>query len=213
MCRCAHSTLLGGDGGGWGGVFRTLVSQPATARCSHIPPSPRLVNPRPVQSRSYRAPEVIMGVAYDQKVDVWSLGCILAELATGRVLFQVTNRVSGQPALEVARHYAAALGNEIALSPLLTRSLCCQSTLQNDSIATLLARLEGILGPMPRWMLLRGRYAHKYFLRDGRIFEKSQHTGRYEFLRPKATSLARRVPQADDGMPPSSSASSRQAWG
>ena len=24
--------------------------------------------------------------------------------------------------------------------------------------------------------------------------------GRYEFLRPKATSLARRVPQADDGM-------------
>jgi serine/threonine protein kinase len=52
-----------------------------------------------LQSRSYRAPEVITGVAYDQKVDVWSLGCILAELATGRVLFQVTNRISGQPAL------------------------------------------------------------------------------------------------------------------
>ena len=74
------------------------------------------------------------------------------------------------------------------------------AALQNDSIATLLARLEGILGPMPRWMLLRGRYAHKYFLRDGRIFEKSQHTGRFDFLRPKATSLARRVPQADEGM-------------
>lgn len=47
---------------------------------------------------------------------------------------------------------------------------------QNESIATLLARLEGILGPMPRWMLHRGRYAHKYFLRDGRIFEKNPHT-------------------------------------
>lgn len=49
----------------------------------------------PLQSRSYRSPEVILGVPYDQKVDVWSLGCILAELVTGRVLFQVWGRVFG----------------------------------------------------------------------------------------------------------------------
>jgi len=41
-----------------------------------------------VQSRSYRAPEVMLGVPYDQKVDIWSLGCIIAELWTGYVLFQ-----------------------------------------------------------------------------------------------------------------------------
>ncbi|XP_062225124.1 uncharacterized protein LOC133923855 isoform X2 [Phragmites australis] len=40
-----------------------------------------------VQSRSYRAPEVILGLTYDQRIDVWSLGCILAELYTGQVLF------------------------------------------------------------------------------------------------------------------------------
>ncbi|XP_073042314.1 uncharacterized protein [Primulina eburnea] len=40
-----------------------------------------------VQSRSYRAPEVMLGLPYDQKIDLWSVGCILAELCTGEVLF------------------------------------------------------------------------------------------------------------------------------
>ena len=40
-----------------------------------------------VQSRSYRAPEVLLGLPYDSKIDVWSLGCILAELYSSRVLF------------------------------------------------------------------------------------------------------------------------------
>jgi Protein kinase domain len=41
-----------------------------------------------VQSRAYRAPEVILGCKYDYKIDIWSLGCILSELYTGSVLFQ-----------------------------------------------------------------------------------------------------------------------------
>ncbi|KAL3035283.1 hypothetical protein AAZX31_02G241400 [Glycine max] len=40
-----------------------------------------------VQSRSYRAPEVMLGLQYDEKIDLWSLGCILAELCSGEVLF------------------------------------------------------------------------------------------------------------------------------
>lgn len=38
-----------------------------------------------VQSRSYRAPEVMLGLQYDEKIDIWSLGCILAELCSGEV--------------------------------------------------------------------------------------------------------------------------------
>eukprot|EP00656_Telonema_subtile_P050845 TRINITY_DN6692_c0_g1_i6.p1 TRINITY_DN6692_c0_g1~~TRINITY_DN6692_c0_g1_i6.p1 ORF type:complete len:615 (-),score=153.96 TRINITY_DN6692_c0_g1_i6:314-2158(-) len=41
-----------------------------------------------VQSRSYRAPEVLLGCLYGRRVDIWSLGCIVAELWTGLVLFQ-----------------------------------------------------------------------------------------------------------------------------
>lgn len=40
-----------------------------------------------VQSRSYRAPEVILGTGYDYKIDIWSVGCIIAELWTKNVLF------------------------------------------------------------------------------------------------------------------------------
>jgi p38 MAP kinase len=42
-----------------------------------------------VISRWYRSPEVIYwnNVSYNAKADVWSVGCILAELLTGKVLF------------------------------------------------------------------------------------------------------------------------------
>ncbi|KAJ1929962.1 U4/U6 small nuclear ribonucleoprotein prp4 [Tieghemiomyces parasiticus] len=37
-------------------------------------------------SRFYRAPEVILGLPYDYGVDVWSVGCTLYELYTGKIL-------------------------------------------------------------------------------------------------------------------------------
>jgi serine/threonine protein kinase len=77
-----------------------------------------------VQSRSYRAPEVILGLPYDYRIDVWSLGCILAELSTGSVL------------------------------------------LQNDSVASLLARIVGMSGQLPPHMRA-GRYGHRYFTPQG----------------------------------------------
>lgn len=40
-----------------------------------------------IQSRFYRAPEVILGSKYGMPIDMWSLGCILAELLTGYPLY------------------------------------------------------------------------------------------------------------------------------
>ncbi|XP_054786182.1 uncharacterized protein LOC129292627 [Prosopis cineraria] len=110
-----------------------------------------------VQSRSYRAPEVILGLPYDKKIDIWSLGCILAELCTGNVLFQ------------------------------------------NDSPATLLARVIGIIGPIDQNILAKGRDTSKYFTKNHMLYERNQETNRLEYLIPKKTSLRHRLPMGDQG--------------
>ncbi|KAI8384240.1 kinase-like domain-containing protein [Radiomyces spectabilis] len=44
-----------------------------------------------IQSRFYRSPEIILGMNYNMAIDMWSLGCILAELYTGVPLFPGEN--------------------------------------------------------------------------------------------------------------------------
>uniref|UniRef100_A0A8R1Y0I0 Stress-activated protein kinase JNK n=1 Tax=Onchocerca volvulus TaxID=6282 RepID=A0A8R1Y0I0_ONCVO len=46
-----------------------------------------------VVTRYYRAPEVILGLPYDEKVDVWAIGCILAEMINRKILFPGTDRL------------------------------------------------------------------------------------------------------------------------
>lgn len=63
-----------------------------------------------VQSRFYRSPEVILGIPYNCSIDVWSLGCILAELFLGLPLFSGQNeyeqlcmvsKIIGEPSQDV----------------------------------------------------------------------------------------------------------------
>uniref|UniRef100_A0A8C6KMY9 Stress-activated protein kinase JNK n=1 Tax=Nothobranchius furzeri TaxID=105023 RepID=A0A8C6KMY9_NOTFU len=46
-----------------------------------------------VVTRYYRAPEVILGMGYQANVDVWSVGCIVAEMIRGSVLFPGTDHI------------------------------------------------------------------------------------------------------------------------
>ena len=93
---------------------------------------------------------MILGAPYDAKVDVWSLGCILAELHTGEVLFH------------------------------------------NDSLASLLARCAGVLGPYDPELLRRGN-TRRFFTKSGRVYERDEDSGTIRVLRPKRTSLAARL--------------------
>lgn len=44
-----------------------------------------------IQSRFYRSPEVLLGMNYSMPIDMWSLGCIVAELLTGYPIFPGEN--------------------------------------------------------------------------------------------------------------------------
>ncbi|XP_030234196.1 mitogen-activated protein kinase 8 isoform X1 [Gadus morhua] len=46
-----------------------------------------------VVTRYYRAPEVILGMGYQANVDVWSVGCIVAEMIRGSVLFPGSDHI------------------------------------------------------------------------------------------------------------------------
>jgi len=47
-----------------------------------------------VATRWYRAPEIMLNwMHYNQTVDVWSVGCIMAEMLTGRTLFPGTDHI------------------------------------------------------------------------------------------------------------------------
>lgn len=72
-------------------------------------------------SRFYRAPELILGAtSYDYKIDIWSYGCILAEILLGRPLFPGENsadqfveimKVQGSPSAEEFAAMNPALGD------------------------------------------------------------------------------------------------------
>ena len=56
------------------------------------------------QARWYRAPEVMLGVEWDSKIDMWSLGCLLCELRLGQPIFH------GSSVAEVLAAQQAVLG-------------------------------------------------------------------------------------------------------
>ena len=90
--------------------------------------------------------------SYDEKIDVWSLGCILAELWTGYVLFQ------------------------------------------NDSTQSLLARVLGIVGPIPYFVMSNGRVVQDFFTSDGQLYmQMPQDKTRLHLLVPKITTLGKRL--------------------
>lgn len=76
-----------------------------------------------VASRWYRAPEILLGSSdYNEKADMWSVGCILAELILSRVLFDGSSTLDqlqkifeymGRPSIKDLREINSPLANTI----------------------------------------------------------------------------------------------------
>lgn len=45
------------------------------------------INDHDIQTRYYRAPEILLKTDFNEKIDIWSLGCMAYELLTGKILF------------------------------------------------------------------------------------------------------------------------------
>ncbi len=56
------------------------------------------------QSLWYRSPEILLGCSFNEAIDVWSLGCIAAEMLMGNVLFPASD------AFDLMRHISNTIG-------------------------------------------------------------------------------------------------------
>ncbi|CAG9324619.1 unnamed protein product [Blepharisma stoltei] len=70
-----------------------------------------------INTRQYRAPEVILELGWDTMSDLWSLGCILVELYTGELLFPTHKNFEHLAMLEkVLGHMPAWMGKRCSYS-------------------------------------------------------------------------------------------------
>jgi len=64
---------------------------------------------------------------------------------------------------------------------------------QNDSIATMLGRIVGILGPYPTHILENSRESHKYFTANNTIIYEKNENDEISLILPKKTTLEKRL--------------------
>ena len=137
-----------------------------------------------VQSRSYRAPEVTLGAPYDQKVDIWSLGCVLCELWTGEVLLRNENAPS-------------LLARIISIFGPLPLSLLRAGKLTREFVTASGVPYEKVGGGDrhdERYEIVSQNGSHPDDpSSDDRSHEERRDASSYQILRPKRTSLAFRL--------------------
>jgi hypothetical protein len=64
---------------------------------------------------------------------------------------------------------------------------------QNDSVQTMLARMIGVIGDFPEYMMTEGRDVSKYFNSKGVVFERSEDGESFVYVLPMCPSGGHRV--------------------
>ena len=166
-----------------------------------------------VQSRPYRAPEVVLGLPYDGRIDVWSTGCLVAELLSGgRPLFASDSAAGLLARVQGILLKGLPLPERMRAEGRHTSRFycyCCSSSSGNGCGGGSGGNGtgNGASPPLPRSGSLSGggEAANAHFSSSSPsalpslIYERSARSGRLTVLRPKRSSLAARVPGADAG--------------
>lgn len=63
-----------------------------------------------VQTRHYRAPEIILRLELDEKIDIWAIGCTIFELLNGKVLFNPNKSIGITSDLQHLSDFQCLLG-------------------------------------------------------------------------------------------------------
>ena len=79
-----------------------------------------------IQSRFYRSPEVMLGLPYTVAIDMWSLGCILAEMHTGEPLFSGSDQFDQMQKIVKVRcdKHDSLLNHQKAISDTRSLTIC-----------------------------------------------------------------------------------------
>lgn len=117
-----------------------------SAREIHSHPYP----PGYVQSRYYRAPEVVDRRESDVKIDVWSMGCVAYEVCTGRVLFQAKDEAELRKMhLEWPKQAPKILESDKLRDPLIREYIARALVVDPGKRATAADLLALLVGPLP----------------------------------------------------------------
>lgn len=96
----------------------------------------------------------MLGLPYDQKIDLWSLGCIIAELWTGTVLYSSLPMLPWRPpaGYVLFQNDSVAPSSPEKLNSLVLCLLAAPlwlDSLEVVEVQSLLARILGIIGDFP----------------------------------------------------------------
>ncbi|XP_029102220.1 SRSF protein kinase 2-like isoform X3 [Scleropages formosus] len=117
-----------------------------------------------IQTRQYRAIEVLIGAGYSTPADIWSTACMAFELATGDYLFEPHSGEDYSRDEDHIAHIIELLGcipRHFALSGKYSREFFNR----RDHIALIIE----LLGKVPRKVAAAGKYSREFFTKKGEL--------------------------------------------
>lgn len=102
---------------------------------------------KPVTPIALRAPELVLGLPFDQGIDIWAFGCLISQLVTGQPPFAIDNWADCTPEDEAATNDDHIMG------------------------------FIDLLGPLPEHLLQKWPHRERYYQEDGTQIRWSVDSG------------------------------------